>query len=203
MEPIEQTFWSVMKQLEVLAVSQYKKFIPELSATRKEIFLQNVPSQKSSADDQLSSAVERLVEVATKNSRLDTLLLQGFTLELMGQAIYRAIQNVSSVNENSHLLAEQAYTASQDVLQQVLSILRKENLVGDSGFKAFVSATQDVFGALDSMGTLIDETFAGQSQFRFDDILADAVAELLKYGADLGMDRKKLLRQLTSSLMTG
>ena len=203
MEPIEQTFWSVMKQLEVLAVSQYKKFIPELSATRKEIFLQNVPSQKSSTDDQLSSAVERLVEVATKNSRLDTLLLQGFTLELMGQAIYRAIQNVSSVNENSHLLAEQAYTASQDVLQQVLSILRKENLVGDSGFKAFVSATQDVFGALDSMGTLIDETFAGQSQFRFDDILADAVAELLKYGADLGMDRKKLLRQLTSSLMTG
>ena len=203
MNEYEQTFWSVMKQLEVLAVSQYKKFIPELSTARKEIFLQNMPSQKVSSDDELFSAVERLVQVATKNSRLDTLLLQGFTLELMGQAIYKTIQNISSVNENSHLLAEQAYTASQDVLQQVLSILRKENLVGDSVFKAFVSATQDVFGALDSMGSLIDETFAGQSQFRFDDILADAVAELLKYGADLGMDRKKLLRQLTSSLMTG
>jgi hypothetical protein len=200
---IEQTFWSMMKQLEALAVSQYKKFIPELNTARKEIFLQGLPSQQNSPSDQLSTAVEKLVQAATKNSRLDTLLLQGFTLEILGQAVYRAIQNTSAINESSHLLAQQANTASQDVLQQILSTLRKENVVGDSGFKAFVSATQDVFGALDSMGSLIDETFTSESQLKFDDVLADAVTELLKYGADLGMDRKKLLRHLTSSLMTG
>jgi hypothetical protein len=203
MSDIEQTFWSVMKQLEELAVSQYQKYVPELNITQKKAFLNNIDSQVYSSNEQLSHAVSRLTKTATKNSRLDTLILQGFALELLGQGIYKAILNNDSLNQNSHHLAAQANRASQEILQQVLSIFKKENLTGDTLFKSFVSATHDVFGDLDSMAALIDETFASQSQLKFDDVLADAVTDVLKHGTDLGMDRKKLIRQLTSSLMTG
>lgn len=196
-----------MRQLEDLAVRQYKKYIPELDPVKKQRFLRNIeskfPSQENSSSERLSSAIGQLVQTATKNSRLDTLLLQGLSLELLGQAIYKAIINTASLSEDSRQLAEEADGASQEILDQVLSILRKDGLVGDSLFKSFISATQDVFGQLDSMGSLIDQTFSGQSQLTFDEVLADAVTELLKHGTELGMDRKKLLRQLTSALMAG
>jgi hypothetical protein len=179
MSDIEQTFWSVMKQLEELAVSQYQKYVPELNITQKKAFLNNIDSQVYSSNEQLSHAVSRLTKTATKNSRLDTLILQGFALELLGQGIYKAILNNDSLNQNSHHLAAQANRASQEILQQVLSIFKKENLTGDTLFKSFVSATHDVFGDLDSMAALIDETFASQSQLKFDDVLADAVSEVL------------------------
>lgn len=202
MNEIERTFWSMMKQLEELAVTQYKKYVPELDASKKVKFLNQIQTQQISSSNELSTAVLHLVQAATKSSKQDALLLQGFSLELLGQAIYKAIQNTSSLNPLSHQFAEQGNAASHEILNQVLSILKKENLVGDLLFKAFVSATQDVFGELDAMASLIDETFASQSTVKFDDVLADAVTELLKHGTELGMDRKKLLRQLTSSLMT-
>jgi hypothetical protein len=201
MTDIEQTFWSVMKQLEDLAVSQYQKYVPELYVSRKKEFLNKIESHSS--NEQLSHAVSRLTKTATKSSRIDTLILQGFALELLGQAIYKAIFNTDSLNQSSHHLAEEANGASQEILKQVLSIFKKENLTGDTLFKSFISATHDVFGELDSMAALIDETFASQCPLKFDDVLADAVTEILEHGTDLGMDRKKLLRQLTSSLMTG
>ena len=204
MTAIEQTFWSGMKQLEDLAVLQYTKFIPEVNCGLKRTFLQNkVIAPGNSRNGRLANEIARLVQIATKDSREDTLLLQGFSLELLGQSIYNAVLNTPSLSENSHKLAEEANLASQEVFNQVLSILRKENLVGDPLFKSFVSATQDVFGQLDSMGSLIDETFSDHSQLKFDDVLADAVTELLKHGYHLGMDRRKLLRQLTSALMMG
>jgi hypothetical protein len=43
MTNIEQTFWSGMNQLEDLAVSQYKKFVPELNISKKQKFLQTIP----------------------------------------------------------------------------------------------------------------------------------------------------------------
>ncbi|MCI0447071.1 hypothetical protein L0244_02650 [bacterium] len=204
MTNIEQTFWSGMNQLEDLAVSQYKKFVPELNISRKQKFLQNNSSvSKNLNDERLSTEIGRLVQIATKTSRVDSLLLQGFSLELLGQSIYKAVINTPSLSESSHTLAKEAEVASQEVFNEVLSILRKENLVGDSLFKSFISATQDVFGQLDSMGSLIDETFSDHSQLKFDDVLADTVTELLKHGTQLGMDRRKLLRQLTSALMMG
>ncbi len=204
MTNIEQTFWSGMKQLEDLAVSQYKKFVPELNISGKQKFLQNNSSAPNDLnDDRFATEIGRLIQIATKHSRVDSLLLQGLSLELLGQSIYKAVLNTPSLSDNSHTLAKEAELASQEVFNQILSILRKENLVGDSLFKSFVSATQDVFGQLDSMGSLIDETFSDHSQLKFDDVLADAVTELLKYGSQLGMDRRKLLRQLTSALMMG
>lgn len=204
MSTIEQTFWSGMKKLEDLAVSQYTKFIPEVNCSSKQKFLQNKSiASGNSIDARLANEIGRLVQIASKDSRQDTLLLQGFSLELLGQSIYKAVLNTPSLSENSHKLAEEAHLASQEVFNQILSILRKENLVGDSLFKSFVSSTQDVFGQLDSMSSLIDETFSDHSQLKFDDVLADAVTELLKHGSQLGMDRRKLLRQLTSALMMG
>lgn len=204
MSNIEQTFWSGMKHLEQLAVSQYKKFVPELNISKKEKLLQNNSiASNVSNDDRLSAEIGRLIQIATKTSRIETLLLQGFSLELLGQSIYQAVFNTPSISEISRALADEADLASQEVFNQVLSILKKENLVGESLFKSFVTATQDVFGQLDSMGALIDETFSEHSQLKFDDVLADTVTELLKYGTEFGIDRKKLLRQLTSALMTG
>jgi hypothetical protein len=204
MSNIEQTFWAGMKQLEELAISQYRKFVPELNTSKKQKFLQNnLLASNHSSDDRLANAVGKLVQIAAKNSRIDTLLLQGFSLELLAQSIYKAVVSTPSLSDNSRSLAGEADLASQEVFNQVLSILKKENLVGDSLFKNFVSATQDVFGQLDSMGSLIDETFSEHSQLKFDDVLAESVTELLKHGTELGMDRKKLLRQLTSALMMG
>jgi hypothetical protein len=193
----------MMKQLEELAVTQYKKFVPEMNITQKQKFLDEILSQQDYSSKELSGAVQNLVKLATKDSKLDTLILQGFSLELLGQSIYRAILNTTTLDESSHQLAQQGNTASQQILNQVISILKRENAVGESLFKSFISATHDVFGQLDGMASLIDETFTSQSTVKFDDVLADAVTELLKYGIDLGMDRKKLLRQLTSSLMAG
>jgi hypothetical protein len=204
MSTIEQTFWSGMKKLEDLAISQYQKFVPELNCSKKQKFLQNKSiASANKSDDRLTTEIGRLVQIATKKSREDTLLLQGLSLELLAQSIYKAVSNTPSLSEKAHKLAEEADLASQEVFSQVVSILRKENLVGDPLFKSFISATQDVFGQLDSMGSLIDETFSDHSQLKFDDVLADTVTELLKHGSQLGMDRRKLLRQLTSALMTG
>src|SRR5262245_34464214 len=132
MSNIEQTFWAGMKQLEDLAVSQYKKFAPELNTSKKQKFLQNDSTPSHSTDDRLSSAIGRLVQIATKNSRTDTLLLQGFSLELLAQSIYKAVVSTPSLSNKSRSLAAQADLASQEVFNQVLYILKKENLVGDS-----------------------------------------------------------------------
>jgi hypothetical protein len=201
----ERLFWTLMGKFEKQALEHYRAELPALATAEKERFVTAVESLVADdvlpADGDLAEPIERLLRAARNGDPVSTLIVQGLTLERLGQAIYRLASGSEAVSAESRRLVGWGLAASESVTSQVPAEITARVGTHETLYAVFASATHDVLGALDAVGEPVDRIFGERFHLRFADVISEFAADLIGVCVDLGMQRRKVVAQLAGAVM--
>jgi hypothetical protein len=201
----EQLMWGVLERLETLALSKYRKDVPELAIPEKQVVVRtlqgNVPDAGPVDASPIGAPIRELLEAAATPGEADTLIIQGLLLERLGQIIYKILGNHQTVSAATKSLASSGWQACTKVIGLATQKVRTVVGEGDALFDVFSSVSEAVLRKLDTLGTSVDEQFGKRFGLTFAEVLGDFTAELLPACVELGMNRRKLICHLAGAFM--
>jgi hypothetical protein len=202
----EQLIWRLMGRIESLALRKYESLVPQLATPEKKCVverLQNDVEQATLPESPLDGSVEQLLAAADRPGREDTLLVQGFVLERLGQVIYRVLSSHPAVSATSKEIASLGANACTAVIDRANDLIRHGMGAGEAVYDRFCSSTDAVLRRLDGLGTGVDEMFGQRFGLTFSELIGEFTAELLPACVNLGMNRRKLVCHLAGVFMGG
>src|SRR5438128_1379237 len=105
----ERLLWGVLARLESLALSKYQQDLPELAIPEKQQVVHTLQEGAPDADtldaSPLGEPVRELLDAAATPGETDTLIVQGFLLERLGQIIYKVLGGHQAVSASTRKLA--------------------------------------------------------------------------------------------------
>jgi hypothetical protein len=201
----ETLLWTILRNFEALALNQYEKNVPSLAtAQKKELItalVSQVPTNEALDSTTLSQPVKELLESATSDSETKTLIIQGLLLEVLGQTIYQTIKENDKFTGPTHDLCDVGITARQSLKEETHKLIAEKIGSGDDVYKTFISVSRPVVLCLDALGESLDQHFNEKFGISFSDLMGEFVAELVSTSIELGMERRKVVSYLTSTLM--
>jgi hypothetical protein len=201
----EQLIWRILAKLETLALQKYEKAAPQLAIPAKKEIVQTL--QRGAPDDRaldaspLARPVNDLLDAASVPDEADTLIVQGFLLERLGQIIYKALSTQAAVSASTRSVGVAGLNACASVIGLATERLRKVVGEGEVLFEVFSTASDGVLRRLDGLGEGVDQLFGQRFGLTFSEVLGDFTAELLPACVELGMNRRKLVCHLAGVFM--
>jgi hypothetical protein len=204
LSPPERILWTVLRRLEALALDRYERFVPALATPAKRDVVgrlrDEVPTDGALAGHELDGPVRDLCSVASSDSAVATLCVQGLTLERLGQALYARLATSPGAGPLSRDLAGLGGEAAGLSIELALAELRRRSSTEDL-LAAYCRATGPVLACFDAVGDAGDRALGEHFGLRFVDVLTDVATELIDNCVHLGMDRRKLVCHLTAAFM--
>lgn len=204
-DPQERLFWTLMRRFETRGLEHYRAQLPALATAEKEDYVAEVArlgaDHELPAESGLAEPIERLLRTAENSDPASTLIIQGLTLEHLGQAIYRLASGSPAVSAESKRLVLRGYAASESVTARVPAEIAARIGTGETLYAAFARLSHDVLGALDSVGEPVDRVFGERFRLRFADVISEFAADLIGVSVALGMQRRKVVAQLAGACM--
>jgi hypothetical protein len=201
----ERLIWRILGRLEALALHKYESIIPPLATPAKKAvvaLLAAVPDQRDEATP-LDQPVNELLDAAGSTDRHDTLFVQGFILERLGQVIYRKLAEHPTVSGPTRAVAEIGGAACTAIIGRATDLIHQAYGEGEAAFDRFCTAADAVLRRLDGLGTGVDEMFGRRFGLTFSELMGEFTAELLPACMELGMNRRKLVCHLAGVFMGG
>ncbi len=202
----ERLIWRMLGRLESLALRKYESLLPLLAtADKKQVVgvLAAVPDGDAAGSTPLDEPVGQLLNAASSNDRTDTLFVQGFVLERLGQVIYKKLAEHPAVSQSTRMAAELGSTACAAIIGRTNELIRQAVGEGEVVFERFCIAADSVLRRLDGLGSGVDTLFGGRFGLTFTELIGEFTAELLPACTDLGMNRRKLVCHLAGVFMGG
>jgi len=197
--------WTILHNFEALALKQYEKNVLVLATPEKkelvELLASKVPTNKAMENTSLEEPVNNLLTSATNSDEIHTLIVQGILLEILGQTIYRTFKDSDAFTSATHALCLTGLTAQESIREETRKLILEKIGSGDKVYEVFVSISRPVIMNLDALGESLDQHFSEKFGISFSDLMGEFVAELISTCMDLGMDRRKVVGYLTSTLM--
>ena len=200
----ELLIWRIMGRLEALALRKYEALVPQLATAEKKSVVERLQTDAGGPAlhaSPLERPVEDLLAAADSPGQAETLLVQGFVLERLGQVIYRALGAHPAVSAATKEIAERGSAACSTVIDRATELIRQGVGVGETLYDRFCSSTDGVLRRLDGLGTGVDELFGQRFGLTFSELIGDFTAELLPACVSLGMNRRKLVCHLAGAFM--
>jgi hypothetical protein len=201
----ETLLWTILRNFEALALKQYENNIPNLATAQKKelvkLLISQVPTDTVLDSTNLAQPVNDLLIAATSDNKLDTLIIQGILLEVLGQTIYQTIKESDKFTETTHKLCNVGLTARASIKEKTHKLIIEKIGFGDNVYKAFINISRPVIICLDALGESLDQHFSEKFDISFSDLMGEFVAELVATTIELGMERRKVVAYLTSTLM--
>src|SRR5437763_1146334 len=117
----EQLLWGVLARLETLALTKYEKDAPELAIPEKQQVVhtlqEGAPDASTLDDSALGEPVRELLDAAATPGETDTLIVQGFLLERLGQIIYKVLGKDPAVSAATRKVASAGWNACSSVIR--------------------------------------------------------------------------------------
>jgi hypothetical protein len=196
----------MLGRLESLALRKYEAILPLLATPDKKAVvsvLASVRDDGSVESTPLDQPVEELLNAASSSDRTDTLFIQGFVLERLGQVIYRKLAAHPAVSNSTRAAAEIGCAACTAIIGRTNDLIRQAVGEGEVVFDRFCMAADAVLRRLDGLGTSVDSMFGRRFGLTFTELIGEFTAELLPACTDLGMNRRKLVCHLAGVFMGG
>ncbi len=201
----ETLLWTILRSFEALALQQYEKNVPSLATSQKkeliDLLVSQVPTNAALDPTSLAKPVNNLLAAATNNSAVDTLIIQGLLLEVLGQTIYENIKESDKFTADTHNLGTVGLSARKSIKEETHKLISDKIGSGDQVYQVFVNISRPVIMALDALGESLDQHFSEKFDISFSDLMGEFVAELVSTSMELGMERRKVVSYLTSTLM--
>jgi len=201
----ETLLWTILRSFETLALQQYEKNISSLATTQKKelinLLVLQVPTNTALESTSLNQPVNDLLAVAANDSELDSLIIQGLLLEVLGQTIYQNIKENDNFTVYTHNLGAVGLKARESIKENTHKLIVEKIGSGDQIYQAFVNISRPVIKSLDALGESLDQHFSEKFDISFSDLMGEFVAELVSTSIELGMERRKVVAYLTSTLM--
>lgn len=202
----ELLIWRLMGRLEALALRKYESLVPQLATPEKKRVVEKLQGDVETAElpeTPLDGSVEELLAAADRPDRDDTLIVQGFVLERLGQVIYRVLSSHPAVSAATKDLAARGNAACSAVIDRANDLIRHGIGAGEAVYDRFCTSTDAVLRRLDGLGTGVDEMFGQRFGLTFSELIGEFTAELLPACVNLGMNRRKLVCHLAGVFMGG
>jgi hypothetical protein len=201
----ETLLWTILRNFESLALEQYEKYVPSLvTAQKKELIsllTDQVPANTALEQTTLAKPVGDLLACAKSDNEFNSLIIQGLLLEVLGQTIYQTIKDSESFTQSTHDLGTIGLAANASNKQETLKLITDKIGNGDKLYQAFINVSKPVVKNLDALGESLDQHFSEKFGISFSDLMGEFVAELISVSTELGMERRKIVSYLTSTLM--
>lgn len=195
----------ILGKLEALALRKYESVLPALAIPEKKAvvsqLLETAPDDAALNASLLAEPVRELLAAAESSAPNDTLIVQGFVLERLGQIIYKVLQNHTTVSLDTRALASTGWHACTSVIELATLQIGRQVGDGDRLFQAFCSAADGVLRRLDGLGEGVDRIFGQRFGLTFSEVLGEFTAELLPACVALGVNRRKLVCHLAGVFM--
>jgi len=193
--------------LESLAWQKYQTVAPQLAVPQKkavvEQLLARAPDDRALDATPLGRSIDELLEAADRPDRTDTLLVQGFVLERLGQVIYKVLGANGGASSPTRNLAVLGGVACTAVIDRATDLVQHAVGGGEALFDRFCVATDAVLRRLDGVGNGVDQMFGQRFGLTFSELIGEFIAELLPACVEMGMNRRKLICHLASVFMGG
>jgi hypothetical protein len=202
----ERLIWRMLGRLESLALRKYELILPLLATPGKKAMvdvLAAVPDGGDAESTPLDQPVGELLDAASSNDRTDTLFVQGFVLERLGQVIYKKLATHPAVSHSTRVAAEMGSAACTAIIGSATDLIRQAVGEGEVVFDRFCIAADLVLRRLDGVGSGVDTLFGRRFGLTFTELIGEFTAELLPACTDLGMNRRKLVCHLAGVFMGG
>ena len=201
----ELLIWRILGKLETLALRKYEHSVPELAtAAKREVvstLLQRAPDDAALNATPLSKPLHDLLTAADGAGQTQTLIVQGFVLERLGQVIYKILSAHQAASRTTRDLAFAGSAACSTVIGQATQLIRDQVGGGERLYEMFFGAADGVLRKLDALGDGVDRLFGKQFGLTFSELLGEFTSELLPACIDLGMSRRKLVCRLAGVFM--
>jgi len=200
----ELLIWRLLGRLEALALRKYESLVPQLATPEKKTVVEQLRSDVEQAtlpETALDGSVAELLAAADRPDREDTLLVQGFVLERLGQVIYRVLAAHPAVSTRTKEVASLGASACGAVIDRANDLILHGVGAGEAVYDRFCSSTDSVLRRLDGLGAGVDEMFGQRFGLTFSELIGEFTAELLPACVSLGMNRRKLICHLAGVFM--
>jgi hypothetical protein len=201
----ELLLWRILGKLEVLALRKYESVLPLLATPEKKAMVVQLllvaPDDAALEASPLGQPVRELLAAAENTAPGDTLIVQGFVLERLGQIIYKVLSSHATVSHATRALGSTGWQACSSVIELATQQLGRQIGDGDRLFQAFCRAADGVLRRLDGLGDGVDRLFGERFGLTFSEILGEFTAELLPACVALGINRRKLVCHLAGVFM--
>jgi hypothetical protein len=202
----ELLIWRLLGRLEALALKKYESLVPQLATPEKKTVVERLRSNVEHAtlpETPLDGSIAELLAAADRPNRDETLLVQGFVLERLGQVIYRVLEAHPGVSARTKEVASLGANACGAVIDRANDLIRHGIGAGEAVYDRFCVSTDAVLRRLDGLGTGVDEMFGQRFGLTFSELIGEFTAELLPACVSLGMNRRKLVCHLAGVFMGG
>lgn len=203
----ERLIWRILARLESLALRKYESVEPQLVVPEKKTVVGELLSRAPDDSDlnmtPLGQSVSELLAAADRSDRTDTLLVQGFVLERLGQVIYRVLGQNAATSPLTRSVATVGSTACAAVMERASDLVRQAVGGGEALFDRFCTATDSVLRRLDAVGSDVEQMFGQRFGLTFSELIGEFTADLLPACVELGMNRRKLVCHLAAVFMGG
>ena len=201
----ELLLWTILRSFESLALKQYEQNVPALATVEKKelvnLLMSQVPTDTAIESTALSQPVKDLLSAAKSNTEINTLIIQGLILEVLGQTIYQTIIDSETFTAYTKNLSEVGLKARTSIKAETKKLITEKIGTGDELYQVFLTISRPVILKLDVLGESLDHYFSEKFGISFSDLMGEFVAELLATCMDLGIERRKIVSYLTSTLM--
>ncbi len=201
----ELLLWTILRSFESLALKQYEQNIPALATQEKRelvnLLVAQAPTDNAIAPTTLAQPVKELLEVATSTGEVNTLIIQGLLLEVLGLTIYQSISQSEVFTAYTKELSAVGLKAQKSTKAETIKLIREKIGSGDQVYQAFITISRPVILKLDILGENLDQYFSEKFEISFSDLMGEFVAELISVSMELGIERRKIVSYLTSTLM--
>jgi hypothetical protein len=201
----ELLLWRILGKIEALALRKYESVLPQLAIPEKKAvvsqLLEAAPDDAVLDGSPLADPVRELLAAADRTGPADTLIVQGFVLERLGQIIYKVLSNHAAVSQPTRALAAHGWKASSSVIDLATQQISRQIGEGELLFQALCEAADGVLRRLDGLGEGVDRIFGARFGLTFSEVLGEFTAELLPACVALGVNRRKLVCHLAGVFM--
>lgn len=201
----ELLIWRILGKLESLALRKYEHAVPELATPAKRelvtTLLSQAPDDAALKATVLGPPLDDLLTAADGTEKEQTLIVQGFVLERLGQVIYKILSAHQAASRATRDLAVAGSDACSAVIGHATQLIRSQVGSGERLYEVFFSVSDKVLRKLDALGDGVDRLFGKRFGLTFSELLGEFTSELLPACIDLGMSRRKIVCRLAGVFM--